>query len=207
MLGLSGGPVSATLLYLCMCVRDGRCVMCVSCATEGVVCVVCDGGVRVCVVCGGGCGVWLFDAHQASDEGYAVELLACELVGFVVGVVGDDEDVVVVGSPLDALDEWSLYGVEDIDFVPLEEEVGQRYALAGDEVSGAVCGEHGVACDADHEVGALECGYDIALAVVFHDGYVACECASHGRDGDEGNAFAAALWDVVGEFFFVIIVK
>ena len=116
---------------------------------------------------------------------------------FVVKRRGD-EDVVVVGSPLDALDEWSLYGVEDIDFVPLEEEVGQRYALAGDEVSGAVCGEHGVACDADHEVGALECGYDIALAVVFHDGYAACECASHGRDGDEGNALAAALWDVVG---------
>ena len=181
-----------------MCVSCATEGACVSCATEGVVCVVCDGGVRVCVVCGGGCGVWLFDAHQASDEGYAVELLACELVGFVVGVVGDDEDVVVVGSPLDALDEWSLYGVEDIDFVPLEEEIGQRYALAGDEVSGAVCGEHGVACDADHEVGALECGYDIALAVVFHDGYVACECASHGRDGDEGNALAAALWGVVG---------
>ena len=57
MLGLSGGPVSATLLYLCMCVRDGRCVMCVSCATEVCgVCVVRDGGC-VCVVRDGGCGV------------------------------------------------------------------------------------------------------------------------------------------------------
>ena len=57
-------------------------------------------------------------------------------------VVGDDEDVVWGAAGLDALDERSLVGVDDIDLVPLEEEAGHGYSLAGHDVSGAVFGVH-----------------------------------------------------------------
>lgn len=43
--------------------------------------------------------------------------------------------MVLVGSGLYTLDEWSLGGVEDVGFVPLEEDGGHWDTLAGYNVA------------------------------------------------------------------------
>lgn len=92
-----------------------------------------------------------------------------QLEWFVVLVVGDDENVVVVFGSSYALDEWALVGVEDVDFVPLEEDVGERYAPACHYVARAEGWLHGVSLDVNEEVGPLECRDVVGFAVVWHD--------------------------------------
>lgn len=41
-------------------------------------------------------GVWLFDAHNSTDECDTMELTACELVWLVVGIIGHNKDVFLV---------------------------------------------------------------------------------------------------------------
>lgn len=81
-------------------------------------------------------------------------------------------------------------GVDDVDLAPLEEEAGERYALAGHDVAGLERGVHAVSADGDEEVGTGEDGYVVVLALVGEDGYVAGECSCHGVDGEEWNALA-----------------
>lgn len=54
----------------------------------------------------------LFEAYGAPDEGYSMEAVAREGEGRVgFGVVGDDEEMVVVMAGTDALEDGSLVGV------------------------------------------------------------------------------------------------
>lgn len=91
-------------------------------------------------VCGAVC--LLFEAYKSKHESYAIELTFCKLERIVFGIVGDDKDMVVVGTTPYAFDERALFGVEYVGFVPLEKHVVKRNALAGYEVAGAVCGLH-----------------------------------------------------------------
>ncbi len=79
------------------------------------------------------CG--LFEANESDDECDGVDGGAREFERVILGVVGDDEDVVVVLSWFDTLDECALRGVEDVCLVPLEEDVGERYTLTGYDVA------------------------------------------------------------------------
>ena len=142
----------------------------------------------VCVWC-----VRLFDADEATDERDTVELLPGELVGLVVGIVGDDEDVVGIAARLDAFDDGALDGVEDVGFAPLEEDVGERDPLAGDEIAAAIGWLHGVARDADHEVGTPKSRYDIAFALVLHGALLAHERSRKRVERQEGYAFGWAV--------------
>ena len=112
-----------------------------------------------------------------------------EFKGFVIGVVGNDEDVVLVGSGLDALDERPLVGIEDIDFVPLEEDVFHRNFLASYDVTAIIFRIHAASSNADQELGTLECGDDEAFTFVFEYGLLASECARHGADRYKWDSF------------------
>lgn len=82
----------------------------------------------------------LFEAYKSKHESYAIELISRKLERIVFGIVGDDKDMVVVGTTPYAFDERPLISVEHVSFIPLKEQVAERYALAGYEVAGAVCG-------------------------------------------------------------------
>lgn len=75
------------------------------------------------VLCGGVRG--LFETDDATHQCYGMEVGQGKLEGWIVVVVGHEEDVVVVGSVAHSLDERSLVGVEHIGLVPLEEDVGE----------------------------------------------------------------------------------
>ena len=55
--------------------------------------------------------------------------------GFVIGVIRNDKDVVIVRTGLYALDEWALLGIKNIDLVPLKEKAGFGNFLAGHDVT------------------------------------------------------------------------
>lgn len=82
----------------------------------------------------------LFEAYKSKHESYAIELISRKLERIVFGIVGDDKDMVVVGTTPYAFDERPLLSVEHVSFIPLKEQVAERYALAGHEVARAVCG-------------------------------------------------------------------
>lgn len=151
--------------------------------------------------------VWevLFEAYDSYDECDGVDVFVGKFEGVVVCVVGDDEYVVLVAAGLDALNDCSLRGVEDVGFVPLEKEAGHGDALAGDDVAGDVCWCHGVAFDGHKEVGSAEGGDDVMLAFVFECGLLAFECSGHCAEWDEGDALLGGMgWmgDVgTGTFF------
>lgn len=77
----------------------------------------------------------LFEADDATHQGYGMEVGQRKFEGWVALVVGHEEDVVGVGSLAHSLDEGSLVGVEHIGLVPLEEDVGERDLLASHEVA------------------------------------------------------------------------
>ena len=84
----------------------------------------------------------LLQADNTDDDSDGVESGVWEFERFVFLIVGDDEDVILVAARFDALDERALFGVEDVDLVPLEEEVGHGYALAGNDVARTIFGIH-----------------------------------------------------------------
>lgn len=110
------------------------------------------------------------EADDTDNQGYCIYGCAGEFKGIVFLIIGYDEYMILVVSGLDAFDEWPLIRVDDIYFVPLEEEVAHRHALASDNVPGAVFGIHAGTFDGYEEVCSLECRYHIALAVVFQYG-------------------------------------
>lgn len=63
----------------------------------------------------------LFEADDADDECYGIDFRVCEFEGIVLRVIGNDENVFLVRSGLDALDNCPLRRVEDVGFIPLEE--------------------------------------------------------------------------------------
>ena len=63
----------------------------------------------------------LFQAYDAYDHSNGMDLRIRQFKRVILFVVGDDENVLLVGSWFYALDECSLCGVEHIGFVPLEE--------------------------------------------------------------------------------------
>ena len=77
----------------------------------------------------GGLGGWyprgyqdgLLEANKADDESYGMDFGVGEFEGIVLRVIGNDEDVFLVRSGLDALDNCPLRRVEDVGFIPLEE--------------------------------------------------------------------------------------
>ena len=83
----------------------------------------------------GKCTGRLFQADEADDEGHGVDFGEGEFKRIIFWVVGNEGDVLLVGSGFDALDERPLRCVEDIGFVPLEEDRGHGDALAGHDVA------------------------------------------------------------------------
>lgn len=77
----------------------------------------------------------LFEADDATHQGYGMEVGQRKFEGWITFVVGYEEDVVGVGSLAHSLDESTLVGVEHIGLVPLEEDVGERDLLASHEVA------------------------------------------------------------------------
>lgn len=63
----------------------------------------------------------LFQANDAYDECDSMYFRIRQFKWVVLFIVGHNQDMIFVRSRLYALDEWSLCGVEDIGFVPLEE--------------------------------------------------------------------------------------
>ena len=137
--------------------------------------------------------LWLLQPDHTDDDGDVVDAADGQLEGFVVFVVGDDEDVVSIASFLDALDEGTLVGIEHIYFVPLEEEVCHGYMLAGHYISRVIFGIHAGSFYLYEKFGPLEEWHDITLALVFHDGLLAHHRTGHGVDWDEWNAFLGVV--------------
>ena len=108
-----------------------------------------------------------------------MELVFGELERLVIWVVGDDEDVVVIGATPDALDKRPLDGVEDVCFVPLEKQTVKGYTLTGDEVAGIICRLHGVALDLNKEVGAFESRNNVTFTFILHYRRVVSEWPCH----------------------------
>lgn len=77
----------------------------------------------------------LFEADDATHQGYGMEVGQRKLEGWITLIVGYEEDVVSVRSLAHSLDEGTLVGVEHIGLVPLEEDVGERDLLASHEVA------------------------------------------------------------------------
>lgn len=63
----------------------------------------------------------LFEADDANDEGYGIDVLVWKFKGVIIFVVGNDEDVLLVRSRLYALDNCTLRRIKNVGFVPLEE--------------------------------------------------------------------------------------
>lgn len=77
----------------------------------------------------------LFEADDATHQGYGMEVGQRKLERWIALIVGYEEDVDGVGSLAHSLDEGTLVGVEHIGLVPLEEDVGERDLLASHEVA------------------------------------------------------------------------
>lgn len=67
--------------------------------------------------------LFLHDADETADEGDTVELVFGKFKGFISGIVGHNENMLLIGATPDALDERPLERIEDIRFVPLKEQV------------------------------------------------------------------------------------
>lgn len=147
----------------------------------------------------------LHDADEAADEGDTVELGTRKLERGIGRVVGDDEYVVVVGALAYALDERALSRVEDVGFVPLEENVAEGDALAGHEVARIISRLHGIALDGHKEVSPLESRDDIALTFVLHNLRIPCERPGHRAKRNKGYALLAAFGYMDSHFFFCVI--
>lgn len=63
----------------------------------------------------------LFEADNANDEGYSIDVLVWKFKRIIFFVVGNDEDVLLVRSGLYALDNRALCRVEDVRLAPLKE--------------------------------------------------------------------------------------
>lgn len=137
--------------------------------------------------------LWLLQSDYANDDGDVVDAADGQLEGFVCLVVGDDEDVLGIATPLDALDEGSLVGIEHIYFVPLKEEICHGDTLAGHDVARTVFGVHARPFDWNEEVSSLEYGHYIAIAFVLQHALLACERTRHGIDGYEWYAFLGVV--------------
>lgn len=106
----------------------------------------------------------LNQADEADDGAEGADVVLGEGEWFVTLVLGDAEDAVVVFlALLDIFDENPLAGVEDIDAAPLEEMDLGDFA-ASDDVPIAVERGHGVARDANEEVGSL--GFELRDGIV-----------------------------------------
>lgn len=131
----------------------------------------------------------LFEADEAAHESHAIELALGKLERLVVGVVGNDKDVLIVGTAPDALDERSLLRVEHVGLIPLKEQIIERNTLASHEVPGIVSGLHGIALDLDEEIGTFECRNDITLTFVLHNRRFSGERTRHCTERYERYAF------------------
>ena len=116
------------------------------------------------------CFVVLFGAYQPHDDGDVVDGGAWEFERFVFLVFGDYGDGVWRRSLLHLFNKCSLFGVDDIDFPPLEEDVGKREHLACDEIAREIARCHGVAADSYEEVCVFECRHDIAVTFLHEYG-------------------------------------
>lgn len=134
----------------------------------------------------------LNQADEADDGAEGADVVLGEGEWFVTLVFGDAEDAVVVFlALLDILDENTLAGVEDIDAAPLE-EMDLGYFAASDDVPIAVERGHGVARDANEEVGSL--GFELRDGIVLtvveaHPVVVDSRETCNGLHGDERYAF------------------
>ena len=63
------------------------------------------------------------EGFEGADEGDTVELVFGKFKGFISGIVGHNENMLLIGATPDALDERPLERIEDIRFVPLKEQV------------------------------------------------------------------------------------
>lgn len=140
----------------------------------------------------------LHDADETADEGDTVELVFGKFKGFISGIVGHNENMLLIRATPDALDERPLERIEDIRFVPLKEQVIEWYALASDEVAGIISGLHGVTADLHQEIGTLESRDDIAFAFIFHDRDVIGKSPGHCADGQKWNALTVTFGDMMG---------
>lgn len=128
------------------------------------------------------CVAWLFEADDAGDESEGADVGDGEVEGRVVfAVVGDELDAVLFLGLEDAFDEYTLGGVDDVDFAPLKEEDVVDDG-AGEEVAVGIFGVHGGARDADEEVDTAGCEFrdDVLVAVGEGD----AEIVDRGDSGD-----------------------
>ena len=146
--------------------------------------------------------VVLFGAYQPHDDGDVVDGVAWEFEGFVFLVFRDYGDGVWCRSLLHLFNKRSLFGVNDIDFSPLEEDVGEREHLARDEIAGEIARCHGVATDSYEEVGVFECRHDVAVTFLHKYGLRPCEASCHSFDRYERNARAVVGWNDCRLFLF-----
>ena len=63
-----------------------------------------------------------FEAYNADDEGYGIDILVWQFKRIIFFVVGDNGNMLLVRSRLYAFYDGSLLGVEDVWFVPLEKQ-------------------------------------------------------------------------------------
>ena len=90
---------------------------------------------------------FLLGAEHADYEGEGTDCGFAEGEGCVVGIVGMTDDVLVVVW-LDALDHSSFFGVDDVNFAPLDVTL-LAHTSASEYVATEDLGLHGVAIGAN----------------------------------------------------------
>ena len=146
----------------------------------------------------------LLQSDNANDEGDGIDFGVCEFEWVVLWVVRNDEDVLLVRSRLYALDNGPLLGVEDVWFVPLEEEVAHGYSLACHDVTGEIGWTHAISLYGHEEIRAVECRYHITLALILKNCLFSLKCSSHRTEWNEWNAFLIFLCN--SEFICIFVV-
>lgn len=93
-------------------------------------------------------------AHYAENAGEAADFAFCDGEGSHFGIVATAEEFIGVGGVVeDTFDHDALLTVDDIGVAEIDPSVGYD-SFAGYEVAALECWHHGVALDADEEVGA-----------------------------------------------------
>lgn len=132
-------------------------------------------------------------ANKATHEGNTMELVLGKFERLVFGVIGNDKDMVVVRSSPDPLDERSLHSVEDVGFVPLKENIAERYPLTGHEIARIIRGLHRISLDLYKEISPFESRNNITLAFILHDGRFSSESSSHCAKRNKGDSLVITL--------------
>ena len=95
----------------------------------------------------------LFHTDNANDERKGADFGFGEIEWWIGFVVGMTRDGLMVVAWMNAFDHWSLFGVDEMDFSPLNILCVADFAT-GYHVATGKGWQHGVACDAYDEFGS-----------------------------------------------------